>query len=203
MGREGRDQGGPAPWMDTPLGVGSPRERRGLPEKQWGEAQRGLLLGGIPSQLLPHSRPDPSVPSPQPQGPPIQSLLISRGFPPLPPAQISPRLDAQRLWVELTGSWNSQVDPPNHTCPLYLGPRRTLGLKAASAHGSPSGRPWWEWPHVPKVSLPALGLGCLTGKAGRLPPLRPPLSPTNRHPNQPSPEPRLHWVHPSTVSWVL
>ena len=54
-----------------------------------------------------------------------------------------------------------------------------------------------------QVSLPALGLGRLAGKAGRLPPLRPPLSPTNRHPNQPSPEPRLHWVYPSTVSWVL
>lgn len=177
MGREGRDRGGPAPWMDTPLGNRSPRERRGLPEKQWGEVQRGLLQSGIPSQLLPHPRPHPSVPSPQPQGPPIQSLLIGCGVPHLPLAQISPRLDAQRLWVELTRSWNSQVDPPNHTCPLYLGVRHTLGLKAASAHGSPSGRPWWEWPHVPKVSLPALGLGCLAGKSGRLASLHPPPSP--------------------------
>lgn len=54
-----------------------------------------------------------------------------------------------------------------------------------------------------QVSLPAPGLGCPAGQAGRLPPLRPPLSRTNRHPNQPAPEARLHRVHPSTVSWVL
>ena len=197
MRRESRHQGGPAPWMDTLLGLGSPRERMGFPKKQWGEVQRGLPLGGIPSQLLPHPTPCTQPPA---SGASLQSLLIGCGF---SPAQISPRLDAQKLWVERTRSWNSQVDPPNHTCPLYLSARRTLGPKAASAQGRPPGRPWWEWPPVPKVPLPALGLGCLAGRAGRLPPLCPPLSPTNRHPNQPSPEPRHHWVHPSTVSCVL
>lgn len=71
MGREGRDRGSPAPWMDTPLGLESLRERMGFPEKQWGEVQRGLPLGGIPSQLLPHPHPHSPVPRPQPQGPPF------------------------------------------------------------------------------------------------------------------------------------
>ena len=84
MGREGRDRGSPAPWMDTPLGIGSPRERRSLPEKQWRDPKGAAPeWNSIPAPAPP--RPHSSVPSPQPQGPPIQSLLIGCGGPPPPP----------------------------------------------------------------------------------------------------------------------
>lgn len=79
MGRESRDGGGPAPWMDTPLGLGSPRERMGFPKKQWGEVQRGLSLGGILSQLLPH--PTPLYPAPSLRGLPSVPADWLRVFP--------------------------------------------------------------------------------------------------------------------------
>lgn len=105
-GRSLDGEGGKGPRQPCPLDghPAWPQESQGkdgVPRKAVGRGPKGTAPGWDP--IPAPAPPPPPLPCTQApaSGASLQSLLIGCGF---SPAQISPRLDAQKLWVERTRS---------------------------------------------------------------------------------------------------